>query len=338
MQGKTAVGVEVRRFGKVERYFARQEVVVSAGAIGSPQLLMLSGVGDTKHLEEVGVSPVHHLPAVGQNLQDHLITSVPVNTVDPLSVDLLGSSSPSAVLSYLSGEGPMTSAGACGGLAFIHTELSARTRPDIQLHLVSLSMATDYGLVLKDKFGLKEEFWPWFSKHSVNYSSTVAVTLSRPESRGAIKLRSNDPQDHPVIQPNYLTSQKDVDTLVAGVKSSLKLLDTNAMKKVGAQLWEAFPVCSADHQWNSQAYWECYVRYFSNTLYHPVGTCAMGTVLDDKLRVKGLKNLRVVDGSVMPTIVGGNTNAPIIMIAEKASDMILQDYKPQRTNSQYNDK
>ena len=254
IEGKRAVGVEVRasdvitsrdndifqltRFGVVSQYFARQEVVLSAGSIGSPQILMLSGVGDSQHLQEVGVAPVHHLPAVGQNLQDHLIVSFIFDTVEPLTMDVLGSMSPSAVLSYLSGEGPMSSTGGCGGLAFIHTELSDRSRPDIQLHLISLSLATDHGLVLKPAFGVKEDYWPWFAKHSDNSSTTVAVTLSRPESRGFIKLRSSDPQVHPLIQPNYLTAQRDVDTLVAGIRTSLKLLDTDTMKRVGAQLWE----------------------------------------------------------------------------------------------------
>ena len=141
--------LQVSRFGHVETYLASQEVVLSAGSIGSPQILMLSGVGDRDHLDQVGVTPLHHLPAVGQNLQDHLITSLIFDTEQPLSIDLLGSSSPSAVLQYLSGknvpacplsliqlclagEGPMTSSGACGGLAFIHTELSTRQTTTLQ--------------------------------------------------------------------------------------------------------------------------------------------------------------------------------------------------------------
>ena len=184
---------------------------------------------------------------------------------------------------------------------------------------------------------MTEEYWPWFAGHSGNFSTTLAVTLSRPESRGFIKLRSSDPQVHPVIQPHYLASQGDVDTLVAGIRQTLKLLDTDAMKRVGAQVWEALPMCS-EHSWDSNSYWECYVRHASATLYHPVGTCAMGTVLDQRLRVKGLEGLRVADGSVMPRIVGGNTNAPIIMIGEKAAHMILEDYKPERSSRKYREK
>ena len=153
------------------------------------------------------------------------------------------------------------------------------------------------------------------------------------ESKGFIKLKSNNPADYPIIQPNYLTVQKDVDTLMAGVNLTLQLLDTDAMKKAGAELWEADPFCN-HHEFKSSAYWECYVRHFASTVYHPVGTCAMGTVLDTRLRVKGIEGLRVVDGSVMPKLVGGNTNAPIIMIGEKGAHMILEDHRKSLKHSE----
>ena len=137
-------------------------------------------------------------------------------------------------------------------------------------------------------------------------------------------MRSSDPNDHPIIQPNYLTAKKDVDTLVGGIKKSLEFFNTNVMKEVGATPWEADPACS-EHGFQSSSYWECFVRHYAATVYHHVGTCAMGTVLDSRMRVRGLDRLRVVDGSAMPKIVGGNTNAPIIMMAEKAADMIIYD-------------
>ena len=130
-----------------------------------------------------------------------------------------------------------------------------------------------------------------------------------------------------MIQPNYLTVQNDLDTLLSAVNLTLRLIETEAMQAVGAQLWGADPFCE-QLGFESAAYWECFVKHFSFTVYHPVGTCAMGTVLDTRLRVKGLSGLRVADGSVMPTIVGGNTNAPIIMIGEKAADMIIEDCVP----------
>jgi len=325
LEGKKAVGVELTRFGKTEVYRARQEVILSAGSIGSPQILMLSGIGDKDHLQEVGVESVHHLPGVGQNLQDHILLPINIDFNDGLGIDPLAALYPSTFLSYLSGGGPLTSSGGCGGLAHVHTELNTDPRPDIQYHLAGTSFATDHGFVLAKNFGFLPSAWPWFAGHTHRSSGMLLPTLSRPESSGFIKLRSSNPRDHPIIQPNYLTKQKDLDTFLSSVNLTLRLLETDAMKAVGAELWEADPFC--EHLgFKTGAYWECYVKHYVSTVYHPVGTCAMGSVLDTRLRVEGIKGLRVVDGSVMPKIVGGNTNAPIIMIGEKAAHMILEDF------------
>jgi len=332
LKGKEAVGVEVSRFGRIEQFYAKQEVIVSAGAIGSPQILMLSGIGDQEHLQEVGVTPVHHLPQVGQNLQDHLILFVAFDTPNPLSFDALAPIYPDTWDQYNNGEGegPLSSTGGCAGLAHVHSGINTdKSRPDVQFHLLGLTVATDYGLILKENLGVDEKFWRWFSKHTGNFSSGIVPTLSRPRSRGYIKLRSSDPNDYPIIQPNYLSEQHDVDTMVAGVQKAIELLETNTMKEIGASLYEADPYC--EHlKFKSKEYWECYVRHYAATVYHHVGTCSMGTVLDNRMRVNGMKRLRVVDGSSMPKLVGGNTNAPIIMMAEKAADMIRMDYREDR--------
>jgi len=334
LKGKEAVGVEVSRFGRIDQFYAKQEVIISAGAIGSPQILMLSGIGDRDHLEEVGITPVHHLPQVGQNLQDHLILFVAFDTPTQLSFDVLASLYPSTWSQYMNGEigdgGPLSSTGGCAGLAHVHSGIDPdKSRPDVQFHLLALTAATDHGVLLKPNLGINDKFWNWFSKHSGNFSAGIVPTLSRPKSRGYIKLRSSDPNDYPIIQPNYLSDQHDVDTMVAGVQKSIELLETNTMKEIGASLYEADPHC--DHlTFKSREYWECYVRHYAATVYHHVGTCSMGTVLDNRMRVNGIKRLRVVDGSSMPKLVGGNTNAPIIMMAEKAADMIKMDYKEER--------
>ena len=236
-EGKTAVGVEVIRFGKTQQFFSSQEVIVSAGSIGSPQLLMLSGIGDKHQLEKVGVKPFHHLPEVGRNLQDHLLVPVCFDTPDPLSIQLEDSFLPSSWSQYLSGSGPLTSTGGLPGVAHINTKQGGG-RPDVQLHLLALTGATDFGLLLKDNLGLTEEAWPWQSPHSDKYSNAIAPTLSRPKSRGELKLRSKDPFDHPVIKPNYLSEQEDVDTLVAGIKVILNMFNTTAMREAGAELWQ----------------------------------------------------------------------------------------------------
>ena len=194
--------------------------------------------------------------------------------------------------------------------------------------------------------GMDDEMLAWALKHSQNYSSSIMPTLNRPKSRGFIKLRTSDPQDHPIIQPNYLTVQHDVDTLVSGLTKSLEILDTKVMADAGAKVW-AEPLPHCQHlEFLSKGYLECFVRHAAATVYHHVGTCAMGTVLDNKyendivyissnnnilrMKLKGIERLRVVDGSAMPLIVGGNTNAPIIMMAEKAADMIINDYDKNR--------
>jgi len=324
MEGKKAVGVELTRFGNIERYLADKEVILSAGTVGSPQILMLSGIGDQNHLSDMGIETVHHLPEVGQNLQDHLTVGLNMDVRDGLGLDPLAGLYPSTNAAYKEGKGPLSS-NSCGGLAHIRTEITADHRPDIQLHMISVSAAVDHGLVMWRNLGGTDEGWPWIEPHCQNSTAGIIAVLSRPKSRGFIKLRSNNPRDHPIIQPNYLTVREDMDTLIAGLKFSDRLAKTEAFVQAGAENWGPDPFCG-HLPFKSDAYWECYVKHLGLTIYHPVGTCAMGTVLDQSLRVEGVTGLRVVDGSVMPKIVGGNTNAPIIMIAEKGADMILKSF------------
>ena len=235
-----AVGVELVRFGETLKFYARQEVVVSAGSIGSPQLLMLSGIGDSQQLERVGVKPLHHLPEVGRNLQDHLILPVSFDTSRPLSINLADMNQVSTWRRYLGwGQGPLTTTGALSGVAQVHTEGNTDPRPDIQYNLLALTGATDYGLVLNQNLGIKDPAVPaYIEPHFDKYSSSIGVTLNRPKSRGYIELRSSDPLDHPIIQPNYLSAQEDVDTLIGGIRIALKMLNTTTMLEVGAQPWE----------------------------------------------------------------------------------------------------
>ena len=274
------------------------------------------------------MKPLVHLPEVGQNLQDHLMAFALADFPPGMAYDPYTAFQPSSWLALLQGEGPLDSSG-CGGMAHVRTTRQQETdpRPDVQLHMLALTLAVDWGMVLKPNFGFQPEdpvFDPWLSEHYGLNTGSITPVLSRPKSRGSIRLRSSDPFVHPIIQPNYLTDQRDVDTLVAGLKLSHQLLETKAFKDAGTKLWSPYPSCShLQHQ--SDDYWQCYVRHFAFTIYHPVGTAAMGSVLDARLRVVGVEGLRVADGSVMPRIVGGNTNAPIIMIGEKAAHMILQD-------------
>ena len=250
-----------------------------------------------------------------------------------LALDPMAVFYPSSWLDLLLGRGALTDTG-CSVLAHVRSDQQEvdDPRPDLQFHMMAATLATDRGMLLKPIMGLKAEdpIDPWVTPHFGRDSVTITPTISRPKSRGSVRLRSSDPFDHPIIQPNYLTDQRDVDTLVAGLKLSHQLLETKAFQAAGTKLWRPYPSCShLPHQ--SDSYWECYVRHFAFTIYHPVGTAAMGSVLDARLRVVGVEGLRVADGSVMPRIVGGNTNAPIIMVGEKAAHMILQDAQFSKT-------
>ena len=268
-----------------------------------------------------------HSPGVGHNLQDHLMVGINFDVSPGQGLDPLEMFYPSSWLSLLRGEGPLTSTGA-GVLAHVRTPVAhpQDPRPDIQLHFTAFTMATDRGQVLKKNFGFKDvdPIDEWISKHFGLDTGGILPTLVRPKSRGSIKLRSSDPFDHPIIEPNYLSDQGDVDTLVAGLELAHQLVQTEALRGAGAQLWEPDPLCGHT-AFLTDTYWECYVRHYALTVYHPVGTAAMGSVLDSQLRVVGVRGLRVADASVMPRIVGGNTNAPTIMIGEKAADFIIQD-------------
>ena len=188
MNGKQAVGVEVTRFGKTEIYKANKEVILSAGTVGSPQILMLSGIGDEKHLSEMGIETIMNLPEVGKNLQDHLMVGINLDVNDGFGVDPLAGFYPSTMTDYNEGKGPLSS-NVCGGVAHVHTEVNTDPRPDIQLHMISVTFATDHGILLFKNFGVLDKGWSWIEPHVQN--STVAITaiLSRPSSKGFIKLK-----------------------------------------------------------------------------------------------------------------------------------------------------
>ena len=306
---RAASGVVFRQSGTRLEVGARREVILSAGAIGSPQLLQLSGIGPGKLLQHLGIPVVHALPGVGGSLQDHLqIRSVykslrptlndEVN--NPLRKMLIG-------LEYiLFRTGPM-SMGASQVAAFAKTDPTLET-PDVQFHFQPLSA---------DKPGAGLHRFSAF---------TSSVCQLRPESRGHIEIRSPDPDDSPAIHPNYLSTLTDQNVAVAGMKLSRRICTSAAMAPFVAD--ELLP--GAEVQ-GDEALLES-ARNIAQTIYHPVGTCRMGlderAVVDERLRVRGVNRLRVVDASIMPTITSGNTNAPTIMIAEKAADMILDGQNP----------
>jgi len=281
-EGTRTVGVEYLHEGMLHQVRVNQEVILSAGSFDSPKLLMLSGIGDVAQLQAMEIPVVVDLPGVGQNLQDHILVPVPYEATQDLHTAI-------------------TSNGIAESGLFLHSEGNLDAAPDLELI---------FGPIL---------FVPPGYAHS-GLGFTGVVTLTHPQNIGSVSLRSPNPKDAPSIQMNYLQSQSDVQKLVAAIKLIRKLFYTSAFDEFRGQ--EVAPGANVQ----SDEALIAYIREVCGTVFHPVGTCKMGTdpmaVVDPELRVYGVEGLRVVDASIMPTLTTGHTNAPTIMIGEKAADLI----------------
>jgi choline dehydrogenase len=297
-----AVGVEYERAGGTGSVEAREEVIVSGGSINSPQLLMLSGIGPADHLQEHGIDVVADLPGVGQNLQDHLYVPVVYDCTEPITLETAETIANFGKYKAF-GDGPLTSNVGEGG-AFLKSPL-AEDRPDVQFHF-----APAYFI----EHGFREP------DHEYGFS-LVSLQL-RPESRGFLELDSTDPRARPRIDPQYLGVEGDLDVQVEGLKMARELMQAEPFEKYRKAERLPGPEVQTDEELAD------HVREYGETLYHPVGTCKMGSdemaVVNERLRVHGIDSLRVVDASVMPTVTSGNTNAPTVAIAEKAAEMIIE--------------
>ncbi|AIP65164.1 GMC family oxidoreductase [Burkholderia thailandensis] len=301
--GTRASGVEVLQQGQLRTFYARREIVLSCGALQTPQLLMLSGIGPIRELDRFGIRPVIHLQGVGRNLQDHpdFIFGYRTRSLDTVGFSVRGGLRVlrEAVRYGRTRRGMLASNFAEGG-AFLKTraELAA---PDIQLHFV-VALVDNHARNLHVGHGL-----------------SCHVCLLRPRSRGCVTLDSKRAQDAPLIDPAFFRDPQDLEDMVAGFKLTRRLMQAPALAA-----WISKDLFTA-HVRNDDDI-RAVLRQRTDTVYHPVGTCRMGqdehAVVDPQLRVRGIQGLRIVDASVMPTLIGGNTNAPTIMIAEKAVDMI----------------
>lgn len=321
-ENKKAVGVEyVDKRNKKQYIHVNKEIILSAGAFQSPQILMLSGVGDAAELKEVGIDCVHELKGVGKNLQDHLMCSVSakakqqkgLNHYIPLWKQLL------EFPNYLFNKKGPFSIGPLEAMAF--TDLTGKNESaNFQFHFTPMYTGKGYNYDMYDA-----------NTFPTNDGFTILPTLLHPKSRGFVKLKSKDPLADPIIQPNFLEKKEDLDQLVKGVKKALKIINDSAFDDYREEI-VAPPDTTTDERIIH------HIKSSVETVYHPVGTCKMGNddmaVVDSELRVHGVTNLRVVDASIMPKIVSGNTNAPTFMIAEKAADMILgKEYKKSKAMS-----
>ena len=305
-----ATGVEYRTAKGIETARATREVVVSGGVYGSPQLLQLSGVGPADLLSEMGIPVVRDMKGVGANLQDHFNTYVAFRCQKPVTLNDLFHSVPRQVAAgvryMLTGKGPLSGNGILAG-AFLRSD-SRLERPDLQINMFGWSM------VSRDRTGVQPHRFPGFSLSPVHL---------RPEGRGTVRLKSPDPFAPPAIRFEYLTSAYDIEAITAGIRMARKIASQPALQPYIAE--EIVPGAGVTS--DAELLEEVRNRGVSNL--HPVGTCGMGSgpdaVVDVRLRVRGLEGLRVIDASVMPQIVAGNTNAPTIMIAEKGAAMMLED-------------
>ncbi|ODN03623.1 Glucose dehydrogenase [FAD, quinone] [Orchesella cincta] len=330
-----AYAIKFERHGQALTAYASKEIIISAGAYGSSKLLMLSGIGPKAHLQEYGIPVLSDLP-VGHNLKDHIAVLLsPFTLTQPRSLNLERDATISEFVKWFTlGRGRFTSSGAeaSGHIASSFAKVRGEGNwPDIQLMHACFAFSSEVLDLFAHAFNLKidvarEYYSPVFGQDACH----TLVVAARPYSKGYIKLGGDSPSDRPIIQPNYLDPDTvDAQVLLEGVKRTLVLLENTTAFGVG--LGARFPdlkLPGCEHfQMRSDEYWACFIRHWTISVHHPSGTAAMGSVVDNKLRVMGVRNLRVVDNSVAPEHVSANPQASVLMIAEKASAMILQEWK-----------
>lgn len=309
LDGRRVTGVDYERHGERHSVQARREVVMAAGAVQTPQILELSGIGDPSHLAAVGIEVRHALVGVGNNYRDHFCTRMNWRVKKPVTLNeyAQGWRLAGAVAQYLTTRSGILTLGTGLAHAFLKTHPEIAT-PDIQFFFMHASYANAADRKLDKEPGM-----------------TIGVTQLRPQSVGSIHVKSADPFAMPSIKPNFLSARGDAETLIAGMKMARHVVAQPALNPYRAYEMSPGEAVQTDTQWLD------FARANGQTIYHPVGTCAMGTgpraVVDAKLKAHGLGGLRIVDASVIPLMVSANTEAAVLMVAEKGADHILQDAK-----------
>lgn len=341
-ESKRAYGVEYVRNGIKYSVTARREVILSAGPIASPQLLMLSGIGPERHLRSLGIPVIQDLP-VGQTLYDHITFPGVIFSLNTTTVSLLedkGSNLRSIFQWMQFGDGLLATPGGVEGIGYIKTPSSDEPPgvPDIELISIGGSLVSDGGprgsKAVRRGMSLSEDVFDG-AFGSIDNTDTWSAfpMLLHPKSKGYLELRDTNPFSHPKIYGNYLTDPRDVRTFVEGIRRIIALGSTAPFQQFGARLHYAqYPACQ-HLQFNSDEYWECAIRTLTTTLHHQISTCKMGppddpeAIVDPELRVYGIGGLRVVDTSIIPRTTAAHTHAPGMMIGEKAADLIKKTWK-----------
>ncbi|GAB6027506.1 hypothetical protein CHUAL_001757 [Chamberlinius hualienensis] len=332
-----AIGVELKQSRDGPTYFAAadKEVILSAGAIGSPQILLASGVGPKNQLEQLNIPVKANRPGVGENLQDHVGSAGAVWRVNcsDCTVHIQDELADATFDQWnTSRTGLLTLPASAEGVGYVKTKYADQNIdwPDVQLLFLTVNAIMQLTAVLGTDI---EKVGPYYAPFVNDYTFGIVPFVMHPESRGNVKLQSPDIFDDPFINLNFYDKDRDLDTLAEGYRIATLLGNSNAFKKLGAELLPTvFPGCESFERL-SHDYWKCVGRQIPFVYFHPVGTCKMGkyfdryAVVDNQLRVYGVKNLRVIDASVMPTVPSANTNAATIALAEKGADIIKRNFR-----------
>lgn len=331
------IGIELEKQNRKMKVLTRKEVILSAGAINSPQLLMLSGIGPKTHLQEMRINVIKDLP-VGYNLMDHIAAGGVQFLVNPQNSSI----STEYILNHLeivfkwmrTHKGPLSVPGGCEALVFLDLKdkYNSTGWPDMELLFITGGLNSDP--LLRRNFGFDDQIYAdTYGPLGKSDVFMVFPMLMRPKSKGRVMLRSRNPKAHPELIPNYFDYSEDLKKIVEGIKVTIDISRQPAMRKIGAKLYDV-PIeeCLNYGPFGSDAYFACQAQMFTFTIYHQSGTCKMGkekdptSVVNSRLKVHGIGSLRVIDASIMPEITSGHTNAPVYMIAEKGADIIKQDW------------
>lgn len=332
---KRAYGVKYLKDGLEKTVTAKKEVILSAGAFGSPQLLMLSGIGPARDLLELDIPVIADLP-VGKNLQNHPGTPALIfliNTTDSYNTRKMLLRTPLDFIQWYSGDKNIYANNGAESVAYLKTKYAKENKADIELIFTATSLISDGGALIRRALFISDEvYFKTWGNISFTEAFSIGPMVMYPRSRGEVKLRSRDASDPLVIKGGFFSDPFDIKVLIEGIRGAIEIAETRTFRKIGAKL-HSVPVFGCEYlPFNSDEYWECVIRTVPIHFFHQSGTCKMGSepsssVVNSRLFVHGVAGLRVADASIMPKITGAHIMAPCYMIGEKAADLIKEDWK-----------